>query len=91
MDELTKTIETEQTNLKELYRGFEAQETVLSEKKAGQNNEDEQLKAKENEIREIKKKLDDLRQKINEMEIQCREAALNAENLTRAIRRKIRC
>ncbi len=46
------------------------------------------MKAKENEIREIKKKLDDLRQKINEMEIQCREAALNGENLTRAITEK---
>jgi chromosome segregation protein len=47
-----------------------------------------QLKAKENEIRETKKKLDDLRQKINDMEIQCREVALNADNLTRAIREK---
>ncbi len=88
LDELAKTIETEQANLQELYRGFEAQEAVLSKKKAGQSNEDEQLKAKENEIRETKKKLDDLRQKINDMEIQCREAALNADNVTRAIREK---
>lgn len=86
--ELAGSIEAEQANLKELYKNLEAQETALSKKKAGQNSEDGQLKTKENEIRETKKKLDDLRQKINDMEIQCREAALNAENLTRAIREK---
>ncbi|OGP67528.1 MAG: chromosome segregation protein SMC [Deltaproteobacteria bacterium RBG_16_44_11] len=86
--ELTASIEAEQTNLKELYGNLEAQEAALNEKKTGQNSEDGQLKTKENEIRETKKKLDDLRQKINNMEIQCREAALNAENLTRAIREK---
>ncbi|OGP88636.1 MAG: chromosome segregation protein SMC, partial [Deltaproteobacteria bacterium RBG_19FT_COMBO_43_11] len=88
LTELTGNIEAEQANLKELYSNLEAQESALNEKKAGQNNEDEQLKTKENEIRETKKKLDDLRQKINDMEIQCREASLNAENLTRAIREK---
>lgn len=88
LDELAKTIETEQANLKKLYKGFEAQEATLTKKKAGQSNEDEQLKARENKIRETKKKLDDLRQKINDMEIQCREVALNADNLTRAIREK---
>lgn len=86
--ELTQTIETEQTILKELYSGFAAQETVLAEKKAAQNREDAQLKIKENEIREIKKKLDELRQQINEMEIQCREVALNGENLRKIIAEK---
>ena len=86
--ELTRTIETEQTILKELYSGFAAQETVLAEKKAAQNREDAQLKIKENEIREIKKKLDELRQQINEMEIQCREVALNGENLRKIIAEK---
>ena len=46
------------------------------------------MKIKENEIREIKKKLDELRQQINEMEIQCREAALNGENLRKVIAEK---
>ncbi len=86
--ELAGSIEAEQANLKELYGNLEAREAALGEKKAGQNSEDGQLKVKENEIRETKKKIDDLRQKINDMEIQCREAALNAENLTRAIREK---
>ena len=67
---------------------FAAQETVLAEKKAAQNREDEQLKIQENEIREIKKKLDELRQQMNEMEIQCREVALNSENLKKAIAEK---
>ena len=86
--ELTQTIETEQTLLKELYDSFAAQETLLAEKKAAQNREDAQLKIKENEIREIKKKLDELRQQINEMEIQCREVALNGENLKKVIAEK---
>ncbi len=86
--ELTQTIETEQILLKELYDGFAAQETFLAEKKAEENREDAQLKIKENEIREIKKKLDELRQQINEMEIQCREVALNGENLRKVIAEK---
>ncbi|HEX7415712.1 MAG TPA: chromosome segregation protein SMC [Smithellaceae bacterium] len=88
LTELARTIEEEQTALKELYQGFAVQETALAEKKARQNREDEQVKAKENEIREIKKKLDELREKINEMEIQCREATLNSENLKRAVAEK---
>jgi chromosome segregation protein len=46
------------------------------------------LKAKESEIREVKKNLDELRQQINEMEIQCREVALNGENLRKIIAEK---
>ncbi|MGD0279261.1 MAG: chromosome segregation protein SMC [Smithella sp.] len=86
--ELTQTIENEQELLKELYQGFAAQETLLAEKKAGQNREDAQLKIKENEIRETKRKLDELRQQLNEMEIQCREVALNSENLKKVIAEK---
>jgi len=86
--ELNQTIEKEQELLKELYNGFAAQESLLAEKKAEQNREDAQLKIKENEIREIKKKLDELRQQINEIEIQCREVALNSENLKKMIAEK---
>jgi chromosome segregation protein len=86
--ELTQTIESEQTSLKDLYSSFAAQEALLAEKKAEQNREDAQLKIKENEIREIKRKLDELRQQINEIEIQCREVALNSENLRKAITEK---
>jgi chromosome segregation protein len=86
--ELTQNIENEQTSLKDLYSSFTMQETLLAEKKAEQNREDAQLKIKENEIREIKRKLDELRQQINEMEIQCREVALNSENMRKAIAEK---
>jgi chromosome segregation protein len=86
--ELTQSIENEQGLLKQLYQDFAAQETILAEKKAEQNREDAQLKIKENEIREIKKKLDEFRQQINEMEIQCREVALNSENLKKVIAEK---
>lgn len=86
--ELNQTIETEQTMLSGLYTDFAAQETVLVEKKAAQNREDAQLKVKENEIREIKKNLDELRQQINELEIQCREVALNGGNLRNIIAEK---
>jgi len=88
MVELHQTIENEQVSLKDLYGSFAAQETLLAEKKAEQNREDAQVKIKENEIKEIKKKLDDLRQRINEMEIQCREVTLNSENLRKAIAEK---
>jgi chromosome segregation protein len=86
--ELNQTIEKEQALLKELYNSFAAQEALLTEKKAEQNREDAQLKIKENEIREIKKKLDELRQQINEIEFQCREVALNSENLKKVIAEK---
>ncbi|HNZ64247.1 MAG TPA: chromosome segregation protein SMC [Smithella sp.] len=86
--ELTQTIENEQALLKNLYGSFATQETLLAEKKAEQNREDAQLKIKEGEIREIKKSIDDLRQQINEIEIQCRETALNRENLRRGVAEK---
>ncbi|HOX16551.1 MAG TPA: AAA family ATPase, partial [Smithellaceae bacterium] len=50
--------------------------------------EDESLKVQENEIRDIKKKLDDLHRQVNELEMQCREVALNIENLQNAVAEK---
>jgi chromosome segregation protein len=46
------------------------------------------LKVQEYEIRDTKKKLDELRNQINELEIQCRESALNSDNLKRAVAEK---
>ena len=85
---LAQTIEAEQAALRELYRNLAVRETALAEKQAGKNREDEQLKTQENEIREIKKKLDDLRNQINEIEIQCREVVLHGENLKAAVAEK---
>ncbi|HBI47734.1 MAG TPA: chromosome segregation protein SMC [Smithella sp.] len=86
--ELNQTIENEQMLLTELYQSFSVKEALLAEKKAEQNREDAQLKAKESEIREVKKNLDELRQQINELEIQCRETALNKENMQKVMDEK---
>jgi chromosome segregation protein len=86
--QLAKLIETEQVALKEIYESLALREATLADKQAGKNREDEHLKVQENEIREIKRKLDDLRNQINEMEIQCREVALHVENLQAAIAEK---
>jgi chromosome segregation protein len=86
--ELHQSIEREQSLLKELYDDFAVQETLLAENKAEQNREDAELKIKESEIREIKKTFDDLRQQINEIEMQSREVALNRENLRKVIAEK---
>jgi chromosome segregation protein len=88
ISELTASIETETASLKEFYGNLENQETALNEQKAEQSNIEESLKSKENELREVKKKIDDHRQKSTEMEILCRETVLNAENLVRSITEK---
>jgi chromosome segregation protein len=86
--DFAQTIETEQTALQQLYQNYATCETALTQIKAKQSQEDGQLKVQENEIRNIKKKLDELRHKINELEIQCRESALNSDNLKRAVAEK---
>jgi chromosome segregation protein len=86
--DFAQTIETEQTALQQLYQNYATCETALTQIKAKQSQEDGQLKVQENEIRDIKKKLDELRHKINELEIQCRESALNSDNLKRAVAEK---
>jgi chromosome segregation protein len=86
--QLTQLIEEEQLSLKEFYQKLAFAETALADKQAGKNREDELLKVKENEIREVKRKLDDLRDQINELEIQCREAVLHIENLKGALAEK---
>ncbi len=85
---LAQTIEAEQAALGELYRNLAVKEAALVEKQAGKNREDEQLKTQENEIREVKKQLDDLRNSINEIEIKCREVVLHGDNLKAAVAEK---
>jgi chromosome segregation protein len=86
--DLAQTIEAEQAALQQLYQEYAKCETALTQIKEKQNQEDGQVKVQENEIRDIKKKLDELRNQINELEIQCRESALNSDNLTRAVLEK---
>jgi chromosome segregation protein len=86
--ELTSAVEAEQTSLQSFYGNLASCETVLAEMKEKRAGEDELLKARENEIRDIKKKLDDLQRQANELEMQCREVALNIENLQNAVAEK---
>jgi len=83
--ELAATIESEQTALQSLYQDLSSCESALTEVKEKRVLEDDLLKVQESEIREIKKKLDDLQRQANELEMQCREAALNIENLQKAV------
>jgi chromosome segregation protein len=57
LTDLAQTIEAEQTALQQLYQNYAQCETALTQIKAKQSQEDGQLKAQENEIRDIKKKL----------------------------------
>ncbi len=86
--ELAATIEAEQTALQSLYQDLSSCESVLTEVKEKRLLEDDLLKVQESEIREIKKKQDDLQRQANELEMQCREAALNIENLQKAVAEK---
>lgn len=86
--ELASTIEAEQTALQSLYQALSSCESVLTEVKEKRVLEDDLLKDQESEIREIKKKLEDSQRQANELEMQCREAALNIENLQKAVAEK---
>ncbi|MEE9910772.1 MAG: chromosome segregation protein SMC [Deltaproteobacteria bacterium] len=86
--ELAAAVEVEQTALQSLYQALASCEAVLTEMKEKRALEDELMKVQENDIRDIKKKLDDLQKQANELEMQCREASLNIENLQRAVAEK---
>ena len=85
LTDLASMIEAEQTALQKLYQDYAKCETAVTQIKDKQSQEEGQLKVQENEIKDIKKKLDELRHQINELEIQCRESALNSDNLKRAV------
>ncbi len=85
MAELAATVEAEQAAVQELYENLTVCETALSEMKERRAAEDELLKVQENDIRDIKKQLDDARRQINELDMQCREASMKSENLQKAI------
>lgn len=85
---LASAVETDQAALQELYRNLAVCEAALLDKKEKRSREDEYLKVQENEIRDLKKKVDDLRRQANELEMQHREAALTIENLQKAVAEK---
>src|SRR5690606_30107946 len=88
MTDLASAVEAEQEMLQSLYGKRTSCETVVTETKEKRAAEDERLRGQENEIRDIKRNLDDLQKQANELEMQCREAALNLENLQRTVNEK---
>lgn len=88
--DLSAAVEADTSALQSLYRNLAACETVLAELKEKRAADDEWLKGQENEIRDVKKKMDDLRRQQSELEMQCREGELNLENLKTRSRKSTR-
>ena len=85
---LTAAVGADTEALKILYEKLASCEAVLSELREKRTGDDERLKVQENEIRDIKRKMDELRRQQSELEMQCREGALNLENLQNAVAEK---
>ena len=85
---LTAAVGADTEALKILYEKLASCEAVLSELREKRTGDDERLKIQENEIRDIKRKMDELRRQQSELEMQCREGALNLENLQNAVAEK---
>ena len=83
--DLSAAIEADASALQSLYRNLAVCETVLAELKEKRAADDERLKVQENDIRDVKRKMDDLHRQQSELEMQCREGALNLENLQNAV------
>ena len=81
-------ISAEEEALKGLYAEHEILEKTLSGKRDAQQEKDALLRAREAEIREVKKILDGQLREGTEIEVAAREIALQMENLQRNIQEK---
>jgi chromosome segregation protein len=84
----TARIAAEEEALKSLYAEYEILEKTLSGKRDAQQEKDALLRAREAEIREVKKVLDGQLREGTEIEVAAREIALQMENLQRNIQEK---
>jgi chromosome segregation protein len=84
----TARIATEEEVLEDLYAEHELLEKTLSGKRDAQQEKDALLRAREAEIREVKKVLDGQLREGTEIEVAAREIALQIENLQRNIQEK---
>ena len=84
----TARIAAEEETLKSLYAEYEILEKTLSGKRDAQQEKDALLRAREAEIREVKKVLDGQLREGTEIEVAAREIALQMENLQRNIQEK---
>ena len=85
---LTAQISAEEATLKGLYAECEELEAALAAKRGSQSEKETLLRAREAEIREVKKELDRLLQEGNEIEVAFREIAMQIENLRQNIQEK---
>ena len=81
-------ITAEEVALKGFYAEHELIDKSLAEKRDTQQEKDTLLRAREVEIREVKKTLDDQLREGTEIEVAVREIALQMENLQRNIQEK---
>ena len=84
----TARIAAEEEALKGLYAEYEILEKTLSGKRDAQQEKDALLRAREAEIREVKKVLDGQLREGTEIEVAAREIALQMDNLQRNIQEK---
>lgn len=82
---LTIQITEDEEALKKLYADYEALEAALSQKRDSHREKEAILKAREVEIREVKKTLDQFLQEGTELEVSSREIAMQIENLKQNI------
>lgn len=85
---LTVQIAAEEEALKGLYAECETIEQSLAGMRDAQQQKEVLLRARESEIREIKKTLDEQLREGTELEVAAREIALQTENLLRNIQEK---
>jgi chromosome segregation protein len=85
---LTLQIAAEEMALKALYAEYETIEKTLSGKRDAQQQTETLLRAREAEIREVKKILDAQLREGTELEVAAREIVLQMENLERNIQEK---
>jgi chromosome segregation protein len=71
-----------------LYARYETLETTLADIREAQREREELLRAREGQIREVKQGLDRQLRESGELEVACREVALQLENLKQNIRER---
>ncbi|MHB8907875.1 MAG: chromosome segregation protein SMC [Syntrophales bacterium] len=85
---LAAQIAADQETLKGLYTEYEGLEAALTGKRSSQSEKELLLRTRETEIREIKRTLDQQLRDGNEIEVACREIAMQIENLRQNIQEK---
>ncbi len=86
--EAVKSIETEKENLNILYSRHQEAEEALAEKREDHGRKNVVLKQNEQTIQKARKAADDLSKQVNRLEMEIREAAIQAETLKESVSEK---